>query len=335
MGYKVGVVGATGAVGQELLKVLEERDFPVDELVPFASERSRGRKVSFKGAEIEVTVLDKGSIKGCDVYLFSAGAAVSKEYAKVAAESGVVIDNSSAFRMEPDVPLVVPEVNPSDVDWHKGIIANPNCSTIIMVVALKPIHDSFFLKKVIVSTYQSVSGTGLKAIEELERQTKDYVEGREPECRVYPYPIAFNLIPHIDVFYETGYTKEEMKMVYETRKIMHLPELKVTATCVRVPVFRCHSEAITVETERPVSVDGVREVLRNANGVILMDEFSKNIYPTPRELAGTDEVYVGRIREALVFEHGISMWIVADQLRKGAALNAVQIAELLIERGLL
>lgn len=335
MGYRVGVVGATGAVGQELLKVLEERNFPVDELVPYASERSRGKKITFKGAEIEITVLDKESIKGCEVYLFSAGAGTSKGYAPLAAGNGIVIDNSSAFRMEPDVPLVVPEVNPDDVRWHKGIIANPNCSTIIMVVALKPLHDAFGLKRVIVSTYQSVSGTGMKAIEELDRQTRDYVYGKEPECVVYPYPIAFNLIPHIDVFYDSGYTKEEMKMVLETRKIMHLEDLKVTATCVRVPTFRCHSEAVTVETEKPVTVERAREALENASGVKVMDDFSKNIYPTPRELAGTDEVYVGRIRDALVFENGLSMWVVADQLRKGAALNAVQIAELLIEKRLL
>ncbi len=335
MGYRVGIVGATGAVGQELLKVLEERNFPVDELIPYASERSRGRKVSFNETEIEITVLDRNTIKGCDVYLFSAGAGTSKEYAQLAAEDGIVIDNSSAFRMEPDVPLVVPEVNPFDVEWHSGIIANPNCSTIIMVVALKPLHDAFLLKRVIVSTYQSVSGTGLKAIEELERQTRDYIEGREPECKVYPYPIAFNLIPHIDIFYDYGYTKEEMKMVFETRKIMHLSDLQVTATCVRVPAFRCHSESVTIETERPVTVEEARNVLEKAPGLKVMDDFSKNLYPTPRELEGTDEVYVGRIRDALVFENGLSIWIVADQLRKGAALNAVQIAELLIEENLL
>lgn len=335
MGYRVGVVGATGAVGQELLKVLEERNFPVDELVPYASERSRGKRVIFNGSDIEITVLDKETIKGCNVYLFSAGAGTSREYVPIAAENGIVIDNSSAFRMEPDVPLVVPEVNPSDVEWHSGIIANPNCSTIIMVVAIKPLQDVFFLKRVIVSTYQSVSGTGLKAIEELERQTRDYIEGREPECKVYPYPIAFNLIPHIDIFYDYGYTREEMKMVFETRKIMHLSDLQVTATCVRVPAFRCHSESVTIETEKPVTVEAAREVLNNAPGVKVMDDFSKNIYPTPRELESTDEVYVGRIRDALVFENGLSMWVVADQLRKGAALNAVQIAWLLVEKNLL
>lgn len=335
LGLKVGIVGATGAVGLEMAKVLEQRDFPVDQLVPFASKRSAGKKISFKGQEIEVQVLNENTIKNLDLYLFSAGASVSREFAAMAAKSGVVIDNSSAFRMEASVPLVVPEVNPEDIEWHEGIIANPNCSTIQMVVVLKPLHDAFGAKRVIVSTYQSVSGTGLAAISELEAQVRNYVDGREPEFSVYPYPIAFNLIPHIDVFFESGYTKEEMKMVDETRKIMHAPELLVSATCVRVPVFRCHSEAIIVETELPVSAQEAREVLKGASGVVVMDEPDRKVYPTPRELAETDEVFVGRIREAMVFENGISMWIVADQLRKGAALNAIQIAELVVSKGLL
>ena len=331
----VGIVGATGAVGREMVRVLEQRNFPVGKLVPFASARSRGKTVRFRGEEIPVTVLSEETLPGLDLYLFSAGASVSREFAPVAARSGIVVDNSSAFRMDPGVPLVVPEVNPDTIADHAGIIANPNCSTIQMVVAINPLHQAFGLKRVIVATYQSVSGTGLKAIDELDRQVRDYVEGREPVPSVYPYPIAFNLIPHIDVFFENGYTKEEMKMVDETRKIMNLPDLKICATCVRVPVFRCHSEAVVVETEKPVTVSEARSVLANAPGVEILDDPEDRIYPTPRELAGTDKTYVGRIREALAFDNGIAMWIVADQLRKGAALNAVQIAELLLERGLL
>lgn len=335
MGYVVGVVGATGAVGREMVKTLEQRDFPVDELRLFASARSKGKKIEFQGREVEVEELTPETIKGCDVYLFSAGSGVSREYAVQAAESGIVIDNSSAWRMEPDVPLVVPEVNPEDVDWHSGIIANPNCSTIQMVVALYPLHKRYIVKKVIVSTYQAVSGTGQKAIKELEDQISAYVEGQECRPEVYPYPIAFNLIPRIDVVYDNFYTKEEMKMVLETRKIMHAPELSVTATCVRVPVFRGHSEAVTAEFTTSASLDEIRRVLEEAPGVKVIDDPFNDRYPTPRELAYTDEVFVGRIRYPLVFEYGVSFWVVADNLRKGAALNAVQIAELLIERNLI
>lgn len=329
MGYKVAVVGATGAVGREMVKILEERNFPVDELRLFASSRSVGVKIPFKGEEIEVQELNQASLAGSDVYLFSAGASVSREFAPIAAKSGVVIDNSSAFRLEPFVPLVVPEVNAEDALNHQGIIANPNCSTIQMVVALYPLHLKFQIKKIIVSTYQSVSGTGQKAINELEAQLKNYVEGKDFETHVYPYPIAFNLIPRIDEVQSNLYTKEEMKMVAETRKIMHAPEILVSATCVRVPVFRCHSEAVTVEFGTYASVEEVRETLKNAPSVKVLDDPFNDIYPTPRELAYSDYVYVGRIRDSFVFENGASMWIVADNLRKGAALNAVQIAEYL------
>lgn len=332
MGYKVAVVGATGAVGREMVKILEERNFPVDELRLFASSRSKGTKISFKGEEVEVAELRKDNIRGSELYLFSAGASVSREFAPIAAQSGIVIDNSSAFRMEPEVPLVVPEVNAEDALDNKGIIANPNCSTIQMVVALYPLHVKYQIKKIIVSTYQSVSGTGQKAINELHNQVVAYAENKQIEPEVYPYPIAFNLIPRIDVVQPNLYTKEEMKMVAETRKIMHSPDILITATCVRVPVFRCHSEAVTVEFSTYASLEEIKEVLSQAPSVKLLDDPFSDVYPTPRELAYTDEVYVGRIRDSFVFENGVSMWIVADNIRKGAALNAVQIAEFLLAR---
>lgn len=335
MGYRVAVVGATGAVGREMVKILEQRDFPVDDLRLFASPRSEGKVIKFKGQNITVEALDKSALKGFDVYLFSAGASVSREFAPVAAESGVVIDNSSAFRMEPGVPLVVPEVNAEDALNHSGIIANPNCSTIQMVVALYPLHVKFQIKRIIVATYQSVSGTGQKAIDELDKQVRDYVEGRETSASVYPKTIAFNLIPRIDQVLDNLYTKEEMKMVAETRKIMHASDILVSATCVRVPVFRCHSEAVTVEFSTYASVNDVKEVLSKAPSVVILDDPFNDIYPTPLELGYTDKVYVGRIRDSIVFENGISMWIVADNLRKGAALNAIQIAEYLHEKNAL
>ncbi len=332
MGYRVGVVGATGAVGREMIKILEERDFPVDELRLFASARSAGVKLNFKGTDIAVEELTEVSLPGCDIYLFSAGATVSRQFAPIAAKTGVVIDNSSAWRMEPDVPLVVPEVNPEDAFEHNGIIANPNCSTIQMVVALNPIHRKYHIKRVIVATYQSVSGTGQKAISELEEQAKKWAVGEKYEQVVYPYPILFNLIPRIDNVLDNLYTREEIKMLSETRKIMHAPDILVEATCVRVPVFRCHSEAVTIELSTAASVEEIRELLSQSPGVVVMDEPGSDVYPTPAELANSDEVYVGRIRESIAFEYGISMWIVADNLRKGAALNAVQIAELIISR---
>jgi aspartate-semialdehyde dehydrogenase len=330
--YVMAVVGATGAVGGEMTYILEQRNFPVDKLRLFASERSAGKKLKFRDNEITVEPLDKDSFKGIDIALFSAGAERSKEWAPVAADSGcVVVDNSSYWRMDPEIPLVVPEVNPEDIRKHKGIIANPNCSTIQMVVVLKPIHDAARIKRVVVSTYQAVSGTGLKAMDELQIQTRDILNFKEPEAKVYPHQIAFNLLPHIDSFLESGYTKEEMKMVNETKKIMGDESIKVTATAVRVPVFKCHAESLNIETEKKLSPNDARAALAAAPGIVVFDAPEKNVYPLPVAVANSDETYVGRIREDDTVECGINMWIVADNLRKGAALNTVQIAEKLIE----
>ena len=330
--YIVAVVGATGAVGNEMIKTLEMRNFPIEELRLFASERSEGKVLEFKDSEIKVEALNENSFKGIDIALFSAGAERSKIWAPVAAKSGcVVVDNSSQWRMDPEIPLVVPEVNPHDLKWHKGIIANPNCSTIQMVVVLKPIHDAAKIKRVVVTTFQAVSGTGQKAIDELLQQTTGLLNFKEIQCNVYPHQIAFNVLPHIDKFLENGYTKEEMKMVNETKKIMGDNSIRLTATTVRVPVFRCHSESLNIETEKKLTPNEVRALLSKAPGVIVFDAPEKNIYPVPIDVAGKDETYVGRIREDETIENGINMWIVADNLRKGAALNAVQIAEKLIE----
>jgi aspartate-semialdehyde dehydrogenase len=330
--YVVAVVGATGAVGNEMIAVLEERDFPLDSIRLFASERSEGIRLKFKGQEIPVETLKEDSFQGIDIALFSAGAERSKIWAPIAAKSGcVVIDNSSQWRMDPEVPLVVPEVNPHDLKWHKGIIANPNCSTIQMVVALKPIHDVAKIKRVVVTTFQSVSGTGKKAMDELLQQTVDLLNFKEIKIQVYPHQIAFNVLPHIDKFLENGYTKEEMKMVNETKKIMGDPSIKVTATTVRVPVFRGHSESVNIETERKLTTQEVREILSKAPGIVVIDNPEKNEYPLPIYASGRDEVFVGRIREDESIENGINMWVVSDNLRKGAALNAVQIAEELIK----
>jgi aspartate-semialdehyde dehydrogenase len=330
--YVVAVVGATGAVGSEMMRILEQRDFPVDTLRLFASERSVGKKLEYKGSKIAVETLGEDSFKGIDIALFSAGAERSKNWAPVAAHSGcVVVDNSSQWRMDPEVPLVVPEVNPDDIRKHKGIIANPNCSTIQMVVVLKPIHDAARIKRVVVSTYQSVSGTGLKAMEELTDQTRDILNFKEPKVSVYPHQIAFNALPHIDKFLDNGYTKEEMKMVNETKKIMGDDSIRVTATTVRVPIFRCHAESLNIETEKKITPNEVRAVLSSFPGIIVYDAPEKNVYPLPVYVADRDETYVGRVREDDTVECGINMWIVADNLRKGAALNAVQIAEKLIE----
>lgn len=330
--YVVAVVGATGAVGNEMVKTLEEREFPVGKIRLFASERSEGKIMQFRDAEIPVETMKEDSFNRIDIALFSAGAERSKTWAPVAAASGcVVIDNSSQWRMDPEVPLIVPEVNPHDLKWHKGIIANPNCSTIQMVVVLKPIHDISRIKRVVVTTFQAVSGTGQKAIDELLRQTTDLLNFKDVTCNVYPYQIAFNVLPHIDKFLENGYTKEEMKMVNETRKILGDNSIRVTATTVRVPVFRGHSECVNIETESKLSANEVRAILSKAPGVIVYDSPDRNIYPIPLDVAGKDETYVGRIREDESIENGINMWIVADNLRKGAALNAVQIAEKLLE----
>ena len=330
--YVVAVVGATGAVGNEMIKTLGQRNFPIETLRLFASERSEGKTLEFNDKKISVEALKDTSFKGIDIALFSAGAERSKIWAPVAAKSGcVVVDNSSQWRMDPEVPLVVPEVNPHDLKKHKGIIANPNCSTIQMVVVLKPIHDAAKIKRVVVTTFQAVSGTGQKAINELMQQTADLMNFKEIQCNVYPYQIAFNVLPHIDTFLENDYTKEEMKMVNETRKIMGDNSIRLTATTVRVPVFRCHSESLNIETEKKLSPNEVRAILSKAPGIIVYDVPEKNIYPVPLNVAEKDDTYVGRIREDESIENGINMWIVADNLRKGAALNAVQIAEKLIE----
>ena len=330
--YTVAVIGATGAVGNEMVSVLEERKFPVERLSLFASERSEGKTLSFNDKTVTVEILTEKVFKGIDIALFSAGAERSLHYAPIAAKSGcVVVDNSSAWRMDPAVPLVVPEVNPHDLKWHKGIIANPNCSTIQMVVVLKPIHDAAKIKRVVVTTFQSVSGTGKKAMDELLNQTSDLLNFKEPKSVVYPHQIAFNCLPQIDKFMDDGYTKEEIKMVNETKKIMGDDSIKVTATTVRVPVFRGHSEALNIETEKKLTANDVRVLLSKAPGVIVYDVPDKNVYPLPTLCAGKDEVYAGRIREDNTIENGINMWIAADNLRKGAATNAVQIAETLIK----
>jgi aspartate-semialdehyde dehydrogenase len=326
-------VGATGAVGQQMVACLEERRFPVSQLFPLASERSLGKQVTFLGKEITVGVLSKDSFDGVDIALFSAGGGISKEYGPIAARAGaVVVDNSSAWRMDPDVPLVVPEVNPRDIGLYPktGIIANPNCSTIQMVVALKPLHDAARIKRVVVSTYQAVSGTGQKAVDELADQVRALLSCQETKNQVYPHRIAFNCLPHIDVFLDNGYTKEEMKMVNETVKIMGDDQIRVTATTVRVPVFYGHSEAVNIETERKLTPDEARRILAEAPGVKVVDNPAKNEYPMPLDAAGQDFTLVGRIREDFSIVNGLNFWVVADNLRKGAATNAVQIAEILI-----
>lgn len=333
---KVAVVGATGAVGNLMVKVLEERSFPVGELTLLASVRSLGKTLPFKGTEIPVQELREDSFHGIQVALFSAGGSVSKKFAPLAAAAGcVVIDNSSAFRMDPKVPLIVPEVNPDAVAPHPNIIANPNCSTIQMVVALKPIYDAAGIKRIVVTTFQAVSGTGKRAIEELRQQVAAVVEGREVTREIYPYQIAFNCFPHIGAFLENGYTEEEMKMVNETRKIFRDPEIAVCATTVRIPVLFGHSEAVNIETRTPIGVDEVRALLAKAPGVRVVDDVARARYPVPLEAAGTDDTLVGRIRQDPSAANGLAMWVVADNIRKGAATNAVQIAELLVARGLL
>jgi aspartate-semialdehyde dehydrogenase len=329
--YTVAVVGATGAVGTEMIDILEERKFPVGELRPLASARSAGERVSFHDQELVVRELTKDSFEGVDIALFSAGADISREFAPIAAKAGaVVIDNSAAWRMDKNVPLVVPEVNRADIAKHKGIIANPNCSTIQMVVALKPLHDAARITRVVVTTFQAVSGTGKEAMDELLEESQDLLSFKEPTPKVYPHQIAFNCLPHIDDFLPSGYTKEEMKMLSETRKIMGDDSIRVTATTVRVPVYVGHSESVNIETEKKLSANEARAILCDAPGVLLYDDPAHKIYPTPLDAAGKDEVYVGRVREDESVPNGLNLWIVADNLRKGAALNAVQIAEELI-----
>lgn len=335
-GYNVAVVGVTGAVGEEMLKILSQRDFPVSNLKALASERSEGKTLKFGSEEVKVERLTPSSFKEIEIALFSAGTSISREFSPIAVQAGaVVVDNSAAFRMDPNAPLVVPEVNPHAAKNHKGIIANPNCSTIQMVVAIYPIHKVSRIRRIIVSTYQAVSGTGREAIEELENQTHQWARGDEITREVYPYQIAFNLLPHIGEFLPNGYTSEEMKMLNETRKIMEDDRIRVTATCVRVPVFGAHSEAVTIETERGVSVEEAREILSRSPGVIVQDDPENNIYPLPLEAEEKDGVFVGRIREDESAERSLNLWIVSDNLRKGAALNTIQIAELLIKEDLL
>lgn len=333
--YNVAVVGATGAVGREMLNVLEERKFPIDELRLMASERSVGVELTYRGQDLVVQVLNEKSFDGIDIALFSAGGSISQEFAPIAAKAGAIaIDNTSAFRMDPEVPLIVPEVNPEAIGEYKkkGIIANPNCSTIQMVVMLKPIQEAVGLKRVVVSTYQSTSGAGQKAVDELSAQVRSLFNQESIETKVFPHTIAFNCIPHIDVFTESGYTKEELKMILETRKILDDEKLRITATCVRVPVFHSHSESVNIETDKKLSVAEARELLSQAPGVILKDNFADNEYPMGLDAGGQDEVFVGRIREDESIKNGLNVWVVADNLRKGAALNAVQIAEVLIKK---
>jgi aspartate-semialdehyde dehydrogenase len=328
----VAVVGATGAVGIEMIKTLEKRNFPVGKLTLLASARSVGKKLKFRGQEIAVQELTKDSFAGIDIALFSAGGGISKEFAPIAAKAGcVVVDNSSAFRMDDSVPLVIPEINPGDVKLHHGIIANPNCTTAIALMAIYPLHRVFGVKRVFVSSYQAVSGSGAKGIEELERQMKQVVEGKPVTKEVYPHQIAFNVIPQVDVFLPNGYTKEEMKMQNEGRKIMHHDTFRASVTCVRVPVYRAHSVAVTAEFEKPVTAAAARDVLSRAPGLDVVDEPEKKEYPLPLYVAEKYNCQVGRIREDCAMDNGLCFWVAGDQLLKGAALNAVQIAEELVK----
>ena len=329
--YAVAVVGATGAVGKEMVSILEERGFPVDTLQLFSSSRSEGTEVGFNDQSLTVKTLDANSFVGVDIVLFSAGAGVSREYAPHAVNAGaVVIDNSSEFRMDPDIPLVVPEVNPGDLSCHHGIIANPNCSTIQMVCALKPLHDVARIQRVVVTTFQSVSGTGSDAMAELLEQCQHLLAFQEVKPSVYPHQIAFNVLPHIDDFLPDGYSKEEMKLVNETKKIMGDDSIRITATAVRVPVYVGHAESVNIETDLKMTPEEARATLSAFPGIQVFDDPQRNVYPMPLHVAGTDHVFVGRIREDPSIENGLHLWVVADNLRKGAALNAVQIAEKLI-----
>jgi len=332
-GLKVAIVGATGLVGQEFIKVLEQRGFPMNSIELLASDRSAGKKLFVNHRELVVKETSPASFKDVDIALFSAGAEISRYFSPLAAQAGaVVVDNSSAFRMEPKVPLVVPEVNPEDIKLHKGIIANPNCSTIQIVVALNPLHKVNPIRRVVAATYQAVSGTGSAAVEELTEQSKQVLEGQNTVPHVYPHQIAFNILPEIDVFLDNDYTKEEWKMVEETRKIMHAPDIAISAVCVRVPVFIGHSEALHIEFSQPMAADDAKRILAQAPGVKILDDPAISLYPQPWSAAGTDDVFVGRIHRDASHPNGLVMWVVADNIRKGAALNTVQIAEELIKR---
>jgi len=328
--YHIAVVGATGAVGAELLRVLERRSFPIASLRPIGSARSAGKSISFRDDSIAVEELTERSFDKIDIVFFSAGGETSRKWVPVAREAGaIVIDNSSVFRMEPDVPLVIPEINGEDLRAHRGLIANPNCTTAVALMAIYPLHRVFSVRRVFAASYQAVTGSGACAIEELREQVEFAAQDRQSTPQIYPHPIAFNVLPHVDVFLESGYTKEEMKMQNEGRKIMHLPEFRASVTCVRVPVYRAHSVAISAEFEKKVSVEHAREALAKAPGLELVDEPQKNRYPMPLNVAGKDNCEVGRVRLDCAFENGLSFWVSGDQLLKGAALNAVQIAELL------
>ncbi|MDE5689484.1 MAG: aspartate-semialdehyde dehydrogenase [Duncaniella sp.] len=330
---KVAIVGVSGAVGQEFLRVLDEQNFPIDELLLFGSERSAGNTYEFRGEKHTVKLLQHNDdFKGVDFAFVSAGAGVSREFAETITKHGaIMIDNSSAFRMDADVPLVVPEVNGEDAfNTPRGIIANPNCTTAIMVVALKPLNDISPIKRVHVATYQAASGAGAVAMAELEKQYAELAEGKEPTVEKFAYQLAYNLIPHIDVFLDNDYTKEEMKMYNETKKIMHAPELEVSATCIRVPVMRAHSEAVWVETEQPISVEQARKAFEQAEGLVVIDEPAAKKYPMPLDAAGQDPVYAGRLRKDIANPNGLTFWLVGDQIKKGAALNAVQIAQYML-----
>lgn len=328
MGIRVAIMGATGAVGQELLDLLEERKFPVSELRLLASKRSAGKKITFKGESLEVQELTHQSFSNIDLVLASAGGSLSKEFAPSAVKAGaVVVDNTSYFRMDPEVPLVVPEINPEAIKSHKGVIANPNCSTIIMLLPLFPIHKKFGVKRVVAATYQASSGAGARAMEELQLETGAYLKGEPFERTVIPHPYAFNLFPHNSSMMENGYCEEEMKMVKETRKIFNEPNFKATATCVRVPILRAHSEALNIQLEKKASVEEIYEVLKSAPGVEVLEDRAKNRWPMPLDASGKDPVFAGRVRQDLSQENTFDLWVVGDQIRKGAALNAIQIAE--------
>ena len=328
--YHIAIVGATGAVGAELLSVLERRSFPVASLRPLASSRSVGRQIEFQNQTVAVEELSERSFDNIDIAFFSAGGEISRRFVPAARKSGaIVIDNSSVFRMEPDVPLVIPEINGDDVRQHRGLIANPNCTTAVALMALYPLHRTFHVRRIFAASYQAVSGSGARAIAELKKQIDSSTQNLPPLAEVFPHPIAFNVLPHVDIFLEDGYTKEERKMENEARKIMHHPDLRASVTCVRVPVYRAHSVAISAEFDRPISVEQAREVLAKAPGLELVDEPHANKYPMPLNVAGKDNCQVGRVRRDCAFDNGLAFWVSGDQLLKGAALNAVQIAELL------